>query len=84
MILPITAYGYSVLRKKGELITKDYEGLNELIQNMFDTMYNANGVGLQHHKLEKVCDYLLQMDALCRGRTGNGPFQKSFYQSHNA
>ncbi len=46
MILPITAYGDPVLRKKGELITKDYEGLNELIQNMFDTMYNANGVGL--------------------------------------
>ena len=54
MILPITAYGDPVLRKKGELITKDYEGLNELIQNMFDTMYNANGVGLAAPQVGKL------------------------------
>lgn len=46
MILPIIGYGDAVLRKKGEEISKDYPELNQLISNMFDTMYNANGVGL--------------------------------------
>ncbi|MEQ9262791.1 MAG: peptide deformylase [Owenweeksia sp.] len=46
MILPIVAYGDPVLRKKGEDIDKDYPGLQELIDNMFETMYNASGVGL--------------------------------------
>ncbi|MFA7444383.1 MAG: peptide deformylase [Flavobacteriaceae bacterium] len=46
MILPIVGYGDAVLRKKGEDISKDYPELNILIDNMFETMYNAHGVGL--------------------------------------
>ncbi len=46
MILPIIGYGDSVLRKKGEEISNEYPELDLLIKNMFDTMYNANGVGL--------------------------------------
>jgi len=46
MILPITVYGDPLLRKIAKPINKEYEGLNELIENMFETMYNADGVGL--------------------------------------
>ena len=46
MILPITAYGDPVLRKKAGEISKDYPKLKELLSNMWETMYNANGVGL--------------------------------------
>ena len=46
MKLPIVAYGDPVLKKVGTDIDKDYPELNELIANMFDTMYYANGVGL--------------------------------------
>ena len=46
MILPVVAYGDSVLRKKAEPITKDYPKLDELIENMKETMYGAYGVGL--------------------------------------
>lgn len=46
MILPIYLYGNPVLRKKGKDISPDYPNLKELINNMFDTMYAANGVGL--------------------------------------
>ena len=46
MILPIIAYGDPVLKKKGIEIDKNYPKLDELIDNMFDTMHNANGVGL--------------------------------------
>lgn len=46
MVLPITAYGDPVLRKKAKDIEQDYPNLKELIQNMWDTMYGAYGVGL--------------------------------------
>ncbi|MCI4443198.1 MAG: peptide deformylase, partial [Lentimicrobium sp.] len=46
MILPIVGYGDPVLRKVGEEITPDYPNLKELIANMYETMYNAYGVGL--------------------------------------
>ncbi|MGJ8592689.1 MAG: peptide deformylase [Aquaticitalea sp.] len=46
MILPIVAYGDAVLRKKAEDISKEYPKLDELISNMYETMYGAFGVGL--------------------------------------
>ena len=46
MILPIVGYGDPVLRKLGEEISPDYPNLKETISNMFETMYNACGVGL--------------------------------------
>ncbi len=46
MILPIVAYGDPVLKKVATEITKDYPKLEELLENMHETMYNAMGVGL--------------------------------------
>src|SRR5210317_696375 len=46
MTLSILAYGDPVLRKTGKTITKDYPQLKELLENMWETMYKANGVGL--------------------------------------
>ncbi len=46
MILPIVAYGDPVLKKEAEEIDKDYPDLDKLIKDMFETMYNAQGVGL--------------------------------------
>lgn len=46
MILPIYLYGQPVLRKVAHEIDKDYPKLDELIRNMFETMYNADGIGL--------------------------------------
>lgn len=46
MILPICVYGHPVLRKKAIDIDKDYPNLNQLIENMFETMYKADGIGL--------------------------------------
>lgn len=46
MILPIVAYGDPVLRKKAKAISADYPNLDALIANMYETMYNALGVGL--------------------------------------
>lgn len=46
MILPIYTYGQPVLRKLAEDISPDYPNLQELIENMFETMAKADGVGL--------------------------------------
>ncbi len=46
MIYPIHVYGTSVLRKKAKEITKDYPGLEKLIEDMYETMKFSEGVGL--------------------------------------
>lgn len=46
MILPIVAYGSPILRVVSKDINKDYPGLEKLIQDMWETMYASNGVGL--------------------------------------
>ena len=46
MILPIVAYGSPVLRKVCNDIDPEYPGLANFIADMWETMYNSNGVGL--------------------------------------
>lgn len=46
MILPIIAYGDAVLKKVAKPITEEYPNLSTLLENMYETMYNAYGVGL--------------------------------------
>lgn len=46
MKLPIISYGDPILKRKGEAIEKDYPDLQQLIADMFETMYAAHGVGL--------------------------------------
>lgn len=45
-ILPIVTYDDEVLRKEAEPVTENSEELQQLIDDMFETMYNADGVGL--------------------------------------
>ncbi len=53
MILPIVAYGSQVLRKICDDITADYPGLSKLIEDMWETMYSSNGVGLAAPQINK-------------------------------
>lgn len=53
MILPVVAYGHPVLRKMCADIDKDYPELDKLIKDMWETMYNANGVGLAAPQVNK-------------------------------
>ena len=46
MIYPIIGYGHPTLRKIAQPIDKDYPGLDQLIKDMYETMYAADGVGL--------------------------------------
>ncbi|MFK8046146.1 MAG: peptide deformylase [Crocinitomicaceae bacterium] len=53
MILPIVAYGDPVLKREAEEIDENYPKLNELLDNMFQTMYAASGVGLAAPQINK-------------------------------
>src|SRR5438105_570861 len=53
MTLPIVAYGADILRSKGKEITPDYPGLSKLIDDMWETMYASNGVGLAAPQVNK-------------------------------
>lgn len=53
MILPIVAYGATILRKVSLPITADYDQLAALIESMWETMYESNGVGLAAPQINK-------------------------------
>ncbi len=53
MVLPIVAYGNPVLRKVGVDITPGYPGLQTLVDDMWETMYNSKGVGLAAPQVNK-------------------------------
>ena len=53
MILPIVAYGNAVLRKVCDDITPDYPELQKLLADMWETLYNSNGVGLAAPQINK-------------------------------
>lgn len=53
MILPIVAYGHPILRKVAHDITPDYPDLQKLLEDMWETMYASNGVGLAAPQINK-------------------------------
>lgn len=53
MILPIVAYGDPILKVEAVEIDKDFEGLDKLIEDMWETMYSAKGVGLAAPQIGK-------------------------------
>jgi peptide deformylase len=53
MILPIVAYGSPILRKTAQEITPEYPGLDKLLEDMWETMYFSNGVGIAAPQINK-------------------------------
>ncbi|MDD4848381.1 MAG: peptide deformylase [Bacteroidales bacterium] len=53
MILPITAFGHPILKKRAEDVSKDEPNLKEFVDNMFETMLHASGVGLAAPQVNK-------------------------------
>ncbi|MFM9951048.1 MAG: peptide deformylase [Saprospiraceae bacterium] len=83
MILPIYAYGQPVLKKVAEDITADYPDLQQLIANMWETMYHAHGVGLAAPQIGSsirlfVVDSVPMMEA---GREAEG-IKRVFINAH--
>lgn len=67
MVLPIHIYGDPVLRKRGEDITDDSEEVQELIDNMIETMQGASGIGLAAPQVGRSLRlFVINLDALRR------------------
>ena len=54
MVLPVYVYGMSVLRKISPDIPENYEGLDQLIEDMFETMRASDGIGLAAPQVGKI------------------------------
>ncbi len=53
MVYPVAVYGHPVLRKVAKDITPDHEGLSDIIENMWETMYKSDGIGLAAPQVNK-------------------------------
>ena len=79
MILPITVYGDPVLRKITENIDLPYEGLPELIESMFESMYNAEGVGLAAPQIGlSIRMFVVDLSPLGKDEPSLTGFKKAF------
>lgn len=83
MYLPIYIYGHPVLRKVSEDIPADYPGLTKFLEDMFQTMDEADGVGLAAPQVGKNIRIFVvdgnafeEIDSDCRG------FRKAFINAH--
>jgi peptide deformylase len=79
MIYPITVYGHPVLRKETKEIEKDYPNLAQLIDDMFKTMYNAEGVGLAAPQIGlPIRVFVIDLEVLAEKDPGYAGFKKVF------
>ena len=83
MILPVYVYGQPVLRKVAEDITPDYPILKELIQNMFETMDHADGVGLAAPQIGlPIRVVVVDLDVLSEDYPEYKGFRKAYINAH--
>jgi peptide deformylase len=85
MILPIHLYGHPILRKVTKDISPDYPNLKTLLDDMFETMYNADGVGLAAPQIG-LEDRILVIDLspLAKDNPSFMGFKKVFINAHIA
>ena len=82
-ILPIYVYGQPVLRQVAEDITPDYPNLKELIENMFETMDHADGVGLAAPQIGlPVRVVVINLDVLSEDYPEYKDFRKAYINAH--
>jgi peptide deformylase len=83
MILPIVAFGHPTLRKVGQDIQPDYPGLPELISNMWETMYEAKGVGLAAPQVNRpIRLFVVDADSFNEEYPQVAGFKKVFINAH--
>ena len=83
MILPIYLYGQPVLKKVAEDITAEYPNLSELIQNMFDTMHQAQGLGLAAPQIGLAIRLVVvDLDVLAEDEPEFKDFRRVYINAH--
>lgn len=83
MILPIYIYGQPVLRKVAEDVPQDYPQLKELIQDMFETLTESDGIGLAAPQIGKAIRVVvIDLDAISEELPEYKGFRKAFINPH--
>jgi peptide deformylase len=83
MTYPIVIYGHSILRKVAEDIDKDYPSLQEFIANMFETMYNSEGLGLAAPQVGKsIRLFVIDGAPVAEDEPALKDFKKVFINAH--
>ena len=79
MTYPILVYGHPVLRKVAEDIDRDYPDLQKLIADLFETMYNSEGMGLAAPQIGKsVRIFVIDGTPLAEDEPSLAGFKKVF------
>ena len=82
MVLPIYAYGTRILKKTAVDIDASFEGLSDLINNMWETMYNANGVGLAAPQIGQSIRLFLVDTTQVKSEDDDGGIKQVFINAH--
>ena len=83
MIYPITVYGDPILRKKTSDIEPNYEGIDKLVEDMFETMHNAEGVGLAAPQIGlSIRVFVIDLSPLSKEYPELNNFRKAFINAH--
>jgi len=83
MIYPIVVYGHTVLRKVADEIDKDYPGLDQLIPDLFETMYYSEGLGLAAPQIGKsIRVFVIDGTPVAEDEPSLADFKKVFINTH--
>ena len=83
MTYPILVYGHPVLRKMSVEIDKDWPGLKQFIDDMFETMYNSDGLGLAAPQVGKsVRIFIIDGKPIAEDEPELADFKKVFINAH--
>jgi len=83
MIYPIVVYGHPVLKKVAADIDRDYPGLQQFISDMFETMYEADGLGLAAPQVGKsIRLFVIDGEPVAEDEPEFANFKKAFINAH--
>jgi peptide deformylase len=83
MTYPIVIYGHPILRKVAEDIDKDYPDLQQLISDLFETMYKSEGMGLAAPQIGKsIRIFVIDGTPIADEEPELASFKKAFINAH--
>jgi peptide deformylase len=83
MIYPIVVYGHPVLRRVAEEIDRDYPGLQQLIEDLYETMYYSDGLGLAAPQIGKsIRLFVIDAKPLAEDDPELADFKQTFINAH--
>jgi peptide deformylase len=83
MIYPVFVYGHQILRKVAVNIEKDYPGLNQTIEDLFETMYHSEGLGLAAPQIGKsIRIFVIDGKPVAEDEPQLAGFKKVFINAH--